>query len=191
MIKTKSILSPSSKEDGTRICVMRYIKPFYKYDEWLLDLAPSEYLLNSYRQYNITWEDYIPSYIEEMKKPNKERLIDSLRERSNNGEVITLLCWEKCDDQCHRRLLKELIEQEDNIIMKVRVTFYGEEGTIYSETDYYSQVEMNLGEWVEPFEKQEDSPAIGLIENLIQSDDCPPKFQFEHINKVKVEYDQE
>ena len=189
MIKTKSILDPPSKDDGTRICVMRYVKPFYKYDEWLVDLAPSKYLLDSYRQYDITWEDYVPIYIEEMKAPSKVRLIDSLRERSNNGEVITLLCWEKDDSKCHRRLLKELIEKKvkDINMMKVRVTFYGEEGTIYSETDYYSQNEMNIGEWTEPF----DSPAIGLIESLIQSDDCPPKFQFEHINKVKVEYDTE
>ena len=46
---------------------------------------------------------------------------------------------------------------------------------------------MNLGEWTKPFSG--DSPAKGLIECLIQSDNCPLKFQFEYIYKVKIEED--
>jgi len=112
MIKTKCIFESSSKDDGTRICVMRYKKPFYEYDEWLVDLSPSEFLLGLYRNNNIGWETFSSMYCKEMKNKNKLSLIKSLRERSDRGEIITLLCWEKEDFKCHRRLLKELIEQK-------------------------------------------------------------------------------
>ena len=41
MIKNKSILTSKSEEYGTRICVMRWVKDFYDYDEWIIDLSPS------------------------------------------------------------------------------------------------------------------------------------------------------
>lgn len=111
MIKTKSILTPKSESDGTRICVMRFVKKSsgYDFDEWLKGLAPSINLLNEYRQGKIDWDEYEIKYTREM-EDNKE-LISRLRIRSNNGEVITLLCWEVGDSHCHRRLLKDLIEK--------------------------------------------------------------------------------
>jgi len=107
VIKTKSILAKKSEDDGVRICVMRFVKSFYAYDEWLRDLAPSIELLNDYRN-NKDWYDYECRYFKEME--NKKDLIKELKTRSDS-EVITLLCWEKNDDFCHRRLLKELIEK--------------------------------------------------------------------------------
>ena len=50
MIKVKSILDKRNEDDGVRICVMRFVKSFYNYDEWLRDLAPSVELLNDYRK---------------------------------------------------------------------------------------------------------------------------------------------
>ena len=38
--------------------VMRYVKPFYKYDEWLADLAPSRFLLYHYRKLRMDWDMY-------------------------------------------------------------------------------------------------------------------------------------
>jgi len=110
MIKTKSILAKKSNEDGIRICVMRYVKPFYNYDEWLVDLAPSHYLLNLYLYKGLPWDQYVIQYNKEMNIDSKMAIIKSLKERSDNGQTITLLCWEKEDTHCHRRLLKELIE---------------------------------------------------------------------------------
>lgn len=186
MIKTKCIFELPKKEDGTRICVMRYKKPFYKYDEWLVDLSPSEFLLNLYRTNDIDWKMFSFMYDKEMREKNKVSLIKSLRERSDGGEIITLLCWEKEDSKCHRRLLKELIEQQEKVKkIDVRITYYGEKGTIYSEIDSYQEDEVDIGEWKFPFDV--NSPAIGQIECLMQSDDCPPRFQFETICKVIVE----
>lgn len=112
MIKTKSILAKESVDDGTRICVMRWVRGFYKYDKWIKDLAPSPALLKSYMKYK-NWDLFEPSYKCEMK--DKQSLIRDLKERSDGGEIITLLCWEKTDDCCHRRLLKELIENYCNV----------------------------------------------------------------------------
>ena len=47
-------------------------------------------------------------YLKEME--DKKELVKVLKGRSDGGEVITLLCWEKDDKFCHRRLLKDLIE---------------------------------------------------------------------------------
>ena len=108
MIKTKSILDKKTEGDGVRICVMRFVKDFYDYDEWLRELAPSIGLLNDYRKRKIDWSEYERRYFREME--SKKELIKKLRKRSDDGEVISLLCWEKDDRFCHRRLLKDLIE---------------------------------------------------------------------------------
>ena len=109
MIKIKSILDKKSEKDGSRICVMRFVKDFYDYDEWLRELAPSIELLNDSRKKKIDWNGYVERYLREM--DNKKELIEKLKGRSDKGEIITLLCWEKDDRFCHRRLLKELIER--------------------------------------------------------------------------------
>lgn len=110
MIKTKSILAKKGEDEGIRICVMRFVKKFYNYDEWLISLAPSIKLLNDYRNNKIDWNEYKKRYIKEMESKNE--LISELKKRSDNGEIITLLCWEKSDEFCHRKLLKELIERQ-------------------------------------------------------------------------------
>ena len=68
-------------------------------------------MLNDYRNNQIDWSEYENRYIKEMEI--NEDLIKELKIRSDNGEIITLLCWEKSDKFCHRRLLKELIEKND------------------------------------------------------------------------------
>ena len=109
MIKVKSILDKENRDDGVRVCVMRFVKDFYDYDEWLKDLAPSIELLNDYRNKKIDWGEYEKRYLKEME--DKKELIRELKKRSDEGEVISLLCWEKDDRFCHRRLLKNLIEK--------------------------------------------------------------------------------
>jgi len=111
MIRTKSILDKRSKDDGVRICVMRWVKSFYDYDVWLRQLAPSIELLNDYRRKKIDWNEYEIRYLKEME--DKQELIKELKKRSDRGEVITLLCWEKDDRFCHRRLLRSLIHPSD------------------------------------------------------------------------------
>lgn len=110
MIKIKSILSKPHKDDGTRICVMRYVKDFYKYDEHMICLAPSKRLLNKYRSsLSMSWEEFRAKYVWEMMYQSDK--IEALKRRSEAGEVITLLCWEKNDKFCHRSILKKIIDK--------------------------------------------------------------------------------
>jgi uncharacterized protein YeaO (DUF488 family) len=108
VIRTKSILGNRCREDGVRVCVMRFVRDSYDYDEWIRDLAPSIALLNDYRDKRIDWDEYEKRYMREME--GRKELIQELKKRSDSGEVISLLCWEWDDRFCHRRLLKKLID---------------------------------------------------------------------------------
>jgi len=105
MIKTKSIQEKIEASDGKRISVMRFSKG--SYDEECRELAPSINLLMNYKKKKIDWPEYEKRYYEEMKP--KRHLIRELADRAKK-EILTLLCFEKTDEQCHRRLLKNLIE---------------------------------------------------------------------------------
>ena len=108
MIKSKSIQLKREEGDGVRICVMRYVRPEYDYDEWWQDLAPSARLLRSYRNGETDWEEYERRYLAEIE--DKGGLLRRLALMSAQQDV-TLLCWELDDRRCHRRLLLEKIKE--------------------------------------------------------------------------------
>jgi uncharacterized protein YeaO (DUF488 family) len=107
VIKTKSVFEKESSEDGFRVCVMRFVRDYYKYDLWLQELAPSIGLLNDYKNKKTSWEGYEERYLKEIetKRDSINKLIDLVKEKG----VVTLLCAEKEDRYCHRRLLKEYL----------------------------------------------------------------------------------
>ena len=107
VIKSKSVFEKESSEDGFRVCVMRFVRDYYKYDLWLQELAPSIGLLNDYKNKKTSWEEYEERYLKEIegKKESINKLIDLVKEKG----VVTLLCAEKEDRYCHRRLLKEYL----------------------------------------------------------------------------------
>jgi uncharacterized protein YeaO (DUF488 family) len=107
VIKTKSVFDQGDVGDGFRVCVMRFVRSYYKYDLWLSDLAPSIELLNDWRGKRISWEEYERRYLEEIK--GRKEVIDKLLGLIKEKGVVTLLCAEKEDKYCHRRLLKEYL----------------------------------------------------------------------------------
>ena len=108
MIRSKSIRLKREKEDGLRICVMRFVRKNYDYDLWYRDLAPSIELLSDYKRKRIDWKEYEKRYFEEI-SDNKE-LIEKLAKLAKE-KVITLLCWELDDKYCHRKLLIDEIKK--------------------------------------------------------------------------------
>ena len=112
IIKTKSIFEKESGEDGYRVCVMRFIRNYYKYDLWLKDLAPSIELLNDWKDKKVSWKEYEERYLENIKE--KRGVIGKLLNLIKEKKVVTLLCCERDDRFCHGRLLKEYLE---NMIM--------------------------------------------------------------------------
>ncbi len=102
---TKSIQNKSVKNDGIRICVMRKPGKKAKYDIWMPVLAPSKSLLDNYHKKKINWEIYEKRFKTEVIKKQKKflQLFTYMALRNK----ITILCWEKTPEQCHRRLIAE------------------------------------------------------------------------------------
>jgi uncharacterized protein YeaO (DUF488 family) len=115
MIKTKRAYDPAEASDGDRILVTRYwprgiSRERLSITEWLRNLAPSKELLFDWKNKNISWEQYTIRYHEEML--HQQTAIRGLANRAMSS-TITLLCFEQEEDPCcHRHLLKNLIEQE-------------------------------------------------------------------------------
>jgi uncharacterized protein YeaO (DUF488 family) len=128
MLKTKSVHSPIEPDDGLRILAARFRGrglPADRYDVWVASLGPSERLLKSFLAGAITWKEFSKRYREEMFAPAATdagnatiknhgqkftlRLIAKLAVRGD----VTLLCHCAEDaKECHRHLLKKLIERE-------------------------------------------------------------------------------
>ncbi len=101
---TKSINAKIEKKDGIRICVMRYLRDYYKFDAWIPALAPSKELLNSYHARKISWDEYVQGYNKVLQ--DSAEIVKILSKISNDID-ITLLCWERMPEKCHRRLIVE------------------------------------------------------------------------------------
>lgn len=108
MIKTKCASLKPEPGDGTRIFVARRKFPWVKCDEWIKEVAPSWNLLKDYNSKRIDFSEYTPRYFKEME--DQMDVIKELAQRARS-KTITLLCYEKTDEKCHRRLLKKLIEK--------------------------------------------------------------------------------
>jgi len=91
--------------------------------EWNKDLAPSQKLLNEYNAGLITWDEYVPRFEEEMKKPtSKDALLDIVKRAEN--ENIILFCHEgpKAGTHCHRFLLLDMCKVvADNNWIRLRI----------------------------------------------------------------------
>lgn len=93
---------------------------------WLPSAGPSVDLLSLHRQGLISWDEFLAAYTQEQAqqelcsvttydsiKPSKITLHCSpitYLARLAASQTVTLLCWEKTE--CHRFMLKELVEQE-------------------------------------------------------------------------------
>jgi uncharacterized protein YeaO (DUF488 family) len=114
MIKTKSIYKPKEEDDGTRILVTRFYPRGVRkdhFDQWMRQLAPSAQLLKSYKLGEKNWEQFTIALLSEL-RDNTDSLetIHRLHSQSNFNN-ITLLCYEKDGNPCHRHILKEILEK--------------------------------------------------------------------------------
>lgn len=109
MIRTKSIQTKKSPEDGIRICIMRRPGAGADFDIWMPVLAPSHELLDNYREHKINWIQYEKRFNKEVVSGQKKylKILIELARKS----TVTLLCWEKKPDKCHRRLIAEACQK--------------------------------------------------------------------------------
>ncbi|MDR1508297.1 MAG: DUF488 domain-containing protein [Synergistaceae bacterium] len=91
---------------------MRRIKDSYHFDLWLQALSPSAELLDSYNSGQLDWNTYVQRFSEEvLENPGKTPDFEFLQKLVCKG-TVTLLCHEKSDEKCHRRLLIEKIQNK-------------------------------------------------------------------------------
>jgi uncharacterized protein YeaO (DUF488 family) len=110
-IRLKRIYDPPSDDDGFRVLSTRYWPrgvPKSRVDEYTTRTAPSRELLREFKHEGLSWEDYVPRYLEEMTSPEAMTEIERLAKLAK-ATPITLLCI--CEDEwrCHRSLLRQLI----------------------------------------------------------------------------------
>lgn len=100
---------------GIKFSVARYNPKWLKegdIDGWLPHLSPSESLLKSYKNNLITWDEYTKEYFNRLFSRADlgnclmvRKEIDAIKNVLDIGKDITLYCYEKPTDNCHRHLL--------------------------------------------------------------------------------------
>ena len=70
-------------------------------------LAPEAELLAGYRAKSISWDEYVPRYLELLERRDVNRELSHLRDHT--GAV--LLCSEPTPERCHRRLAAEFLAE--------------------------------------------------------------------------------
>ena len=126
MLRTRSVHTPKGRDDGLRVLATRFRGrglPADRYDVWMANLGPSEDLLRSFQQGEISFAKFARQYREELFAPSeldaKNRSIRNhgqkfslrlLKHLADEGDV-TLLCHCPEDTlECHRHVLQRVIE---------------------------------------------------------------------------------
>jgi len=126
MLRTKSVWSPMDrKHDGLRILVTRFRGrglPKSRYDVWMPNLGPSEWLLRAFSRQQIGWAEFVRRYREEIFTDSPVDLKNSaiknhgqkftlrLLKRLARAGNVTLMCHCQEDkEHCHRHVLHRII----------------------------------------------------------------------------------
>lgn len=94
---------------GVKISISRFYPKWLKaadIDYQELNLAPSVNLLRAYKAGTLTKKEYEDIYVAETKIEFIENLIAFSKDKD-----VTLYCYEKSGEFCHRRILARLIEE--------------------------------------------------------------------------------
>lgn len=111
MIKTKSIYAPKSNGDGIRILITRHYPRGVKkehFDKWIRELSPSKDLLTEYKKGDLNWKKFQTTFVKQMNNTQSKEILSSLANVAKNKN-ITLLCYEKDGENCHRHIIQNLI----------------------------------------------------------------------------------
>lgn len=113
MIKTKRVYDPPEKGEGQRVLVMRLWPRGIRKDAvdlWLKELGADLDMLRAWKAGTITWPERKRRYLAGLKRPEAAAQLARLRELAR-GETVTLLCACKDERECHRGLLRSLLER--------------------------------------------------------------------------------
>jgi uncharacterized protein YeaO (DUF488 family) len=111
-ITTKSIFQPADEGDGLRVLITRYYPRGVRkthFDYWIQALAPSRDLLLQYKEGKVGWSEFKTNFLAEIRDNNDS--LDAIHALNDYGrsEKITLLCYEKAGNPCHRHLVRDVV----------------------------------------------------------------------------------
>jgi uncharacterized protein YeaO (DUF488 family) len=108
-----SIRKKRDEETVVLVAIKRY--GWVDCDEHITELAPRIDTHDEWKKGTETphdWKKFSSKYTAEMKSAKSLKAIRNLGERSKNGEIIRLLCYEKDNNPyCHRYMLKLFIDE--------------------------------------------------------------------------------
>jgi len=107
-LNTKSQLSGFAKNVDLSFFLKKIIKADYLH---VPEYAPTQEILNNYRNKNIDWKEYENLYINLIKKRKVEQLLNA-----NELDKSCLLCSESEATFCHRRLLAEYLKKKIKLL---------------------------------------------------------------------------
>jgi len=113
-LRTKSIYDPAEPEDGLRVLTTNYWPRGVSRERagtYVRALAPTRPLLRAFKDGAITWPEYEVRYLDEMRGEKQRGEIARLAQAAKS-QTVTLMCACRDDAECHRRLLRRLIEDE-------------------------------------------------------------------------------
>lgn len=97
-------------EDVVPIAICKYPPKWYDGLAYKR-LAPPANLISAWKNGEISMEDYIHIYTNEiLNKNNPDVVVSDLIQMANEG-VIVLLCFENSEEFCHRHLVAEWLDQ--------------------------------------------------------------------------------
>jgi uncharacterized protein YeaO (DUF488 family) len=113
-VRTKRVYDPASEDDGTRILVMRlYPRGIRRqsFHEWRKELGTALPLIKAWKAGRISWPELARRFKAQMAgDPVAQASLRELARRART-ERLTLLCGCEDEAQCHRTLLKAMIER--------------------------------------------------------------------------------
>jgi hypothetical protein len=94
---------------GTPISISLYAPKWYQGDQ-LLILAPSKKLLNDWKR-GMSEDNYTERFRNELMLISKWSLVRNWLDNLNPTIDLTLLCYEKPGEFCHRNLIFKMVER--------------------------------------------------------------------------------
>lgn len=114
MIAAKRVYDPASRDDGTRVLVMRlWPRGIRKrrIDVWLKELGPVPPLLRGFLDGRVGWPQYARRYLAGLRRPAAQAALREVRALARRGRV-TLLCGCADPERCHRTLLVRFLRRQ-------------------------------------------------------------------------------
>ena len=121
MIKIKRIYDEPAETDGMRILVDRLwprgiSKEEAKLDHWLKEIGPTNELRKSFHHDELSFTAFKEKYLQELTSGKQKEALEELKRIYNSEEKVTLLFAAKNEENNQARILKEMIEHDNENI---------------------------------------------------------------------------